>query len=133
MTPPASAALRARYATESVDTASPAQLLTMLYDRLAHDLALGAAAIETGDRFQANDALMHAQAIVFELQAALRPSLWEGGGPALSRLYAFVLTELITANLQQDADKVAGCRRIVETLRDAWHDAAAIVAKGDGR
>jgi len=68
--------------------------------------------------------LTRAQDIVLELRSALDPSAWSGG-PGLASLYAFLLTEMISANVQNDAAKVAACRELVEPLRDAWRQAAA--------
>lgn len=117
-------AMRARYASDSVGTASPARLLTMLYDRLVRDLAMAEAAIGTGQMADAHNELVHAQAIVSELASSLDVDAWEGG-PGLAQLYAFVSSELIAANVAKDAARVVGCRELVEPLRDAWHQAAA--------
>ena len=66
----AAASVRARYYSDGVSTASPQQLLVMLYDRLALDLARGHEALVAGDRQVASDQLLHAQEIVMELRAA---------------------------------------------------------------
>jgi flagellar protein FliS len=118
------ASLRARYLGDRVATASPQQLLVMLYDRLALDLERGEAALERGDRQAASEQLQHAQEIVLELRASLNVEVWEGG-PRLAALYGWLLTELIQANLKGDLRRVRDCRRVVEPLRDAWREAAA--------
>ena len=118
------AALRARYLGDTVATASPQQLLVMLYDRLALDLERGQAALIAGDRETASEQLQHAQEIVMELQSSLQVDAWEGG-PRLASLYTWLLTELITANVKGDLRRVGDCRKIVEPLRDAWREAAA--------
>ncbi|GGJ82576.1 flagellar protein FliS [Pilimelia anulata] len=120
-------ALRNRYLADAVATASPARLLVMLYDRLVLDLARGEQALRDGDRGAASQQLLHAQDIVLELRASLDTDAWEGG-PGLARLYEFVMTELIQANVRRDADRVAGCRALMEPLRDAWREAAATTA-----
>lgn len=117
-------ALRDRYLNDAVTTVSPAKLVTMLYDRLARDLATAQHALVTGSLDIASERLIHAQDIVAELRAGLDPDAWEGG-PALASLYAFLLTELVSANVRKDPDKVAECRRLVDPLRDAWHQALA--------
>ena len=121
------AALRARYLGDAVSTASPQQLLVMLYDRLALDLERAQAALETGDREESNAQLQHAQEIVIELRSSLDVSAWDGG-PRLAALYTWLLTELIGANTRGDVRRVGDCRRIVEPLRDAWREAAASLA-----
>ncbi|QXG75055.1 flagellar export chaperone FliS [Modestobacter sp. L9-4] len=121
------AALRARYLGDAVTTASPQQLLVMLYDRLALDLERGQTALVAGDREAASQQLQHAQEIVMELQGSLRVDVWEGG-PRLAALYTWLLTELISANVKGDVRRIGDCRRIVEPLRDAWREAAASLA-----
>ena len=116
-------AMRARYAADTVGTASPARLLTMLYDRLVRDLVLAEAAIENADTATAHNELVHAQAIIESLAASLVVDAWDGG-PGLAQLYTFVHQELVAANVTKDAEKVAACRELVEPLRDAWHEAA---------
>jgi flagellar protein FliS len=118
---------RNRYVADSVGTASPARLVTMLYDRLVRDLATAEAALAEGDGERAADQLLHAQDIVWELLAGLDPTRWEGG-PALASIYQFLLAELLAANVEKDAERVASCRRLVEPLREAWHQAAEEVA-----
>ena len=121
------AALRARYMGDTVATASPQQLLVMLYDRLAVDLERAEAALADGDRVAAAEQLTHAQDIVFELHSSLRVDLWEGG-PRLASLYSWLIAELVQANVKADRNRVAACRQIVEPLRDAWRQAAASLA-----
>ncbi len=121
------AALRARYLGDAVATASPQQLLVMLYDRLALDLERGQAALMAGDRTVANEQLQHAQEIVIELRSSLQVDVWEGG-PRLAALYSWLISELITANVKADVNRVSSCRQVVEPLRDAWRQAAASLA-----
>lgn len=121
------AALRTRYVDDTVSTASPAKLLTMLYDRLVLDLQRAETAQRAGDRGGAGPHLTHAQDIVAELASTLDVSAWDGAQQLLS-VYTFLLTELVGANIAGDADRTAACRELVEPLRDAWHEAAAQVS-----
>lgn len=121
--------LRQRYVQDSISTASPARLITLLYERMVRDLALAEAAIAGSDLAEANRNLVHAQDIVIELRSSLRPDAWEGGA-SLASLYGFLLRELIGANLTKDAGRVQSCRKLVEPLRDAWQQATAGEAGG---
>jgi flagellar protein FliS len=118
-----SPAIRARYLTDAVTTASPGQLVVMLYDRLVLDLTRAEEALRRGDRAQASQLLMHGQDILMELRTTLDVSSWPAAA-GLSQLYAFLITETIAANVRGDAGKVAACRALVEPLRDAWREAA---------
>jgi flagellar secretion chaperone FliS len=115
---------RARYLAEAVATASPGQLLVMLYDRLVVDLQQAEEALYASDRELASVRLMHAQDIVAELRGTLDLTVWDGAAD-LANLYGFLLVELINANVRRDAERVAACRGLVEPLRDAWRQALA--------
>lgn len=116
-------ALRNRYLGDSVNTASPARLLVMLYDRLALDLERAEEFLTSRNRMAANEQLLHAQSIVLELQSSLNVDVWDGAA-GLSSLYSWLHSELVRANVEQSAPKVASCRQIVEPLRTAWAEAA---------
>ncbi len=118
------ASLRARYLGDSVATASPQQVLVMLYDRLALDLERAQVAVAKGDREEASEQLQHAQAIVLELLASLQVDAWEGG-TRLAALYHWLVSELVQANVKFDTNRISACRQVVEPLRDAWRQAAA--------
>jgi flagellar protein FliS len=121
------ASLRDRYMGDTVATASPQQLLVMLYDRLALDLERAEDALVASDRETAHAQLLHAQEIVLELRGSLQVDVWEGG-PRLAALYSWVLSELMKANLKGEVRRVRDCRKVVEPLRDAWREAAASLA-----
>lgn len=110
---------RARYVADAVATASPARLLTMLYDRLLLDLARASDALAEGDR-AASAFVDHAVDVLSELMATLDTGAWDGAARLMS-IYEYVLSELLRSG---DAEAVAGCRRILEPLALAWHQAA---------
>jgi flagellar protein FliS len=117
------ASLRSRYLGDSVATASPQRILVMLYDRLVLDLERAENALVAGDYVEASAQLQHAQEIVAELHSSLKVDVWDGG-PRLSALYSWLLTELVSANVKRDRNRVTACRQIAEPLRDAWRQAA---------
>lgn len=117
------AQLRNRYAREAVTTASPAQLVVMLYDRLLKDLSAAEQGLGVRDIQATHTALMHAQDIVRELSSTLDTSAWKEG-EALRRLYDWVLEELVNANINKDAVHVQNARDVVQPIRDAWFEVA---------
>lgn len=121
------AAGRSRYVDDTVSTASPAKLLTMLYDRLVSDLQRAEAEQQVGDRVAASAHLVHAQEIVHELAATLDIDAWDGAARLMS-VYMYLITELVNANVSGDPERTAACRELVEPLRDAWHQAAREVS-----
>ena len=114
---------RARYTSDAISTASPARLLLMLFDRLVRDLVTAEDAMARRDLQVAHDQLLHAQAILQELDSSLDRTVWEGA-KGLSDLYVFLHAELVAANLTKDADRVRGVRDLVEPLQQTWREAA---------
>jgi len=121
-----SAQQRSAYGREAVLSATPVRLLTMLYDRLLLDLGRAEAA-QTGANWQvASENLLHAQAIVAELTSSLRVDLWDGGQD-LQALYTYVSVSLVNANVHRDVALTRESITLLEPLRQAWHEAAALV------
>jgi flagellar protein FliS len=115
--------VRARYLRDRVLTATPAQRVVMLYDRLGLDLMRAA---DTQDVFVAGQQLSHAMEVVAELRASLDVT---AGGPAenLASIYGYLLGELVAAR-GGDTDRLAALRPIVSSLRDAWAQAGELAA-----
>ena len=124
------AQLRNRYAREAVATATPAQLVTMLYDRLVKDLNAAEQGLGARDIQATHSALIHAQEIVRELNATLDVSVWKEG-EALRRLYDWVIEQLIEANMTKDPTFVQNAREVIEPIRDAWHQVASSGVNGE--
>jgi flagellar protein FliS len=121
------AAARSLYNRDAVLSASPARILTMLYDRLLLDLQRAEAAQRMQNWPAASPNLLHAQDIVAELVNSLRPDVWDGG-PGLLALYGYVTTAMMAANIRRDVEKTRECIRLLEPLRAAWHEAAQQLA-----
>lgn len=117
------AGARNRYAVDAVTTASPARLVTMLYDRLVRDLVGAEQALSDRQLGPAGEQLLHAQEILLLLRSSLDRDAWDGAD-GLSQLYDFLLGELVAANVTKDPAVVRSCRILLEPLRDAWHAAA---------
>ncbi len=118
---------QARYASDATQTASPARLLTMLYDRLVTDLTMGHEAMLRGDIETTGERLGHASDILFELHATLDLTLWPEG-ESLAALYLWIVQELMQARVRNQPQRVADCKELVVPLRDAWHQAGSGLA-----
>ncbi|WP_159599299.1 flagellar export chaperone FliS [Agromyces humi] len=110
------------YQRNAVLSASPTQLLTMLYDRLLLDLERARIAQEAADWAEASKQLIHAQDIVFELQSTLNVDAWSGG-PALYALYDYVYRALVNANTSRDVKRTEEAISLLEPIRQSWHQA----------
>jgi flagellar protein FliS len=111
-----------RYKADAVDTMSPAKAVVALYNRLVLDLDRAVTALSLTQFGDAHGHLVHAQDIVAELSLSLDIEQWPEG-VALLEVYRWVHAELIAANVEKDAARIAACRELVAPLRDAWHDA----------
>jgi flagellar secretion chaperone FliS len=120
------AAKLSAYNRDSVLSASPARLLTMLYDRLVLDLTRAEAALVADNWPIAWENLRHADQIVAELASSLRVDLWNGAD-GLLQLYTYLAELIVDVTVERDAAKVREAIELVEPLRQAWHEAAAAV------
>ncbi|MFC6288148.1 flagellar export chaperone FliS [Nocardioides sp. GCM10027113] len=114
---------RTAYMDASVQTASPAKLLVMLYERLVLDVQRALEAQQAGDHLVAHAQLVHAQDIVIELRSTLKTDAWDGG-PALASLYDYLLSRLVSANVKRDAELTRHCLELVTGLAETWREAA---------
>jgi len=111
---------RAHYLRDSVDSATPAQQLVMLFDRLLLDLRWAEKAQDQSDWVGASTHLTHAQAIIAELTGTLKVELWSGG-PALMSLYVYIAGILRTGNAWHDVEPTREAIELLEPLRISWH------------
>jgi flagellar protein FliS len=111
---------------DAVLSATPVRLLTMLYDRLLLDLGRAEQAQQAENWPVASEQLQHAQAILTELSGSLRLDVWDGADGLLA-LYTYVTNALVLANIHRDVARTREAIALLEPLRAAWHDAAAIL------
>jgi len=118
------AARTAVYRQQSILTATPGQLVVMLYDGCLRFLHQAAYALREEQVREAGVRLTRAEAILDELLATLDA---EQGGEVASRLqgiYVFCSRELLEARRDRDPTRVEGVARLLGELRDAWAQAA---------
>lgn len=113
------------YRANAVLTASPGQLVLMLYDGALKALAIARDGFDQPEENMAriqiiNTQLMKAQAILAELQGGL--NLEAGGDFArtMYRLYDYHNRRLVEANIRKQVEPVIEVERLVRELRDAW-------------
>ena len=94
----------------------------LLYQRLLRDLDEALDAMDSRDHERSHFALLHAQEIVAELDAALDADLWDGAAQ-LSQLYSYLLELLVDANLRKDTRPVRDCIALVTPVAEAWTEA----------
>jgi flagellar secretion chaperone FliS len=115
----------AAYKQQSILTATPGQLVVMLYDGCLRFLNQSAYAMREGNLAEAGTRMARAEAIIEELLSTLD---LEKGGVIASRLqgiYVFSHRQLMEARLERDADKIDTVSGLLSELRDSWAQVAA--------
>jgi flagellar protein FliS len=109
------------YRQNSIDTASPARLIVMLYDGLVSAIDKAGAALETSpmDIELAHTELTRCQDIVVELMQSLNHDAGEMA-VRLATLYEYCHHQLVRANATKDMGHAEPVRAIFSDLRDAW-------------
>jgi flagellar secretion chaperone FliS len=113
------------YKEQSILTATPGQLVVMLYDGCLRFLHQGAYAMRGGDLALAGARIARAEAIIDELLTTLDV---EQGGVIASRLqgiYVFCCRHLIEARLARDPEMVDKVAELLSELRESWAQVAA--------
>jgi flagellar secretion chaperone FliS len=118
------------YQSQAVQTANGPQLLLMLCDRMAVDIARAEVALEANDNKTANEHLQHSQKIVRMLRNALDPDGFVGAQELLA-VYVFLEAHLIKANLEKDAALVRECSDLVRPIHQAWRKAVNAYEQAD--
>lgn len=112
------------YRASSVMTASPGQLVVMLYDGAGRFLRQAELAAEEGAWSHAFDRLGKAEAIVDELLVTLDA---EQGGEIAARLqaiYVFCKRLMIETRVERDVERIRRTASLLAGLREAWSEIA---------
>lgn len=113
------------YRVNAVLTASPGQLVLMLYDGALKAMALAVQGFslpeEDLSRIQViNTHLLKAQSILSELQGGLNMDAGGEFARTMHRLYDYHNRRLTEANIRKKVEPVIEVERLVRELRDAW-------------
>lgn len=133
------------YKNISITTASPAQLLVMLYDEAVRQLDKAIDLLDEYDNDGKKDpgkiepvskAIVKGESIIAELMASL--DMDQGGDIAnnLLALYTWFNKELLEANIDHDKRRITIVRNMVSELRNTWNEViikAAAEEKGKPR
>jgi flagellar protein FliS len=107
------------YRENSIMTASPEQLVVMLYDGAGRFLRQAEGSMLEGSWLKASEKLSRAEAIIDELLATLDMDAGEVAD-RLQSIYVFCKTRLIEARIERDAVRVDQVARLLGELREAW-------------
>lgn len=113
------------YRANSILTASPGQLVLMLFDAALNSLAIARKACDDAQsdprQYEVvNAQIVKAQKIIAELQGTL--NMEQGGEFArtMHRLYDYYDRRLLEANLRKQPAPIAEVERLLGEVRNAW-------------
>lgn len=113
------------YRETEVLTATPGQLVVLLYDHLLLSLRRARVAMEAGDLEVRNTALDKSREILTELLVTLDRDRGAEVASNLAALYSFLLGELVQVGVRGDGDRLERVMRMIGELRDAFAQLAA--------
>ncbi len=118
-----------RYLEVEIKTATPVELVVLLYDSAIANLQKAQEHVIQGDIAKRVTCINRVIAILTELEANLN---FDAGGQisaSLERLYRYMKNLVFQANLHQDAVPLKECARLMTTLRSAWAEVARTEAR----
>jgi len=112
------------YRQTQAQTATPGELIVMLYRGAVRFVAAGIEGIEAHNVEASHNNLVRAQAVINELLESI--DVERGGEVArnLWRIYEFMSSRLLEANLRKDAALAREVERLLRDLLPAWEEAA---------
>lgn len=114
-----------RYREAELQSATPGQLVVLLYDKLQLTLRRARVALDSGRVEERTEQLLRAHDMFTELRCCLDHE--QGGAIAaqLDGLYAWAIAELMEANRLRDGQKIDHVLRMAGELREAFAGALA--------
>ena len=114
-----------KYLETQVKTASPIQLVCMLYDGAIKFANLALTGIKEGNIEKKTVNIIKTEKIINELRISL--NFDKGGEIAanLDKLYDFIYTYLMDANTNDDAAKLEHVIKMLAALRESWNSIAS--------
>lgn len=115
-----------KYQQNQVATASPEQILLMLYDGAIRFTKIAIAGIEEKKPEEKMRGISKALAIISEFSNSLNHDIGGKIAEDLDALYGFMIRELSSANLSNDIEKIRTVQKLLLELRETWGEAVEI-------
>ncbi len=119
-----------QYKKNTVETASPEELLIMLFNALVNYVAKARTAISTANIQDTHNNITAAQNILIEFIDTLDHSVNPSLAKNLESLYTYNIQLLATANIKKDLKKIDESYNMLKDLRDTWKKAAELSKSG---
>jgi flagellar protein FliS len=113
-----------RYQHNQISTASPMQLVILLYEGALSQISSAIRAIQNGDIEARTNHINRACAMIAELQGGL--DMQKGGeiASSLYRLYTYITRRLCEANWQNSITGLEETQKLLSPLWTAWQQVA---------
>lgn len=108
----------AAYQTNSINTASKAELTLMLYEGAIKFVNIGMTALEEGNKEKANNNIIKAQKIIAELRATL--DFKYPVAKDFEVVYDYIYRRLVEANIKKDKEILKEALQYIREMRDTW-------------
>ena len=113
-----------RYVDAATETASPLELVLMLYQGVLRFTSQAIQAVERHDVNEAHRSLVRAQDIITELAASLNREVGGATAEGLLALYDYSYRQLVDANVRKDVAPAEAVAEIFRELLPAWQEVA---------
>jgi len=112
------------YRAAAIATATPSQLILMLFDGALRSMAIALNSFQEPDLIKRNEQihnkLVNAHDIILELQTSLDLKQPGDFPRRMWALYAFMMSQLRQANMRKDPEPIRIVERLLRKIRDAW-------------
>lgn len=112
--------MQTAYKQNAMQTASPGELTLMLYNGCLKFIKQANQAIEANEIEKRSTAITKAQNIIRELMVTLKTD--SEVGKNMMRMYDFIMTQLIDANVKNDSQALKNAEELVIQFRDTWKE-----------
>jgi flagellar protein FliS len=111
------------YKQMQITTASPAQILVMLYEAAIQNVKKAILAIEQKNPAEKGKYIGKTHDIINELTVSLNHEVAGQIAKDLERLYNFMIAQLLKANVDSDKEPLLSVQKNLETLLEGWRGA----------
>lgn len=116
----ATANIQNKYKQDYVTTASPVELIVMLYEGCIKQLKLAKIHKESNELDKVSECFEKAEEIILELVRSLNMSIPISEN--LLELYQFMIDELVQANMSKDIKRTEPVIEMLGALCEAWNE-----------
>ena len=108
------------YLTIRITSASPMELVRILYEGAVQSVHEAVRALHCGDILGRGEAVNKAIEILAELRVSLRRDVEEQYSNTLAELYSYIQHQLIRAHAEQSESLLQEASRLLTTLLEGW-------------